>query len=154
MKFFFTAILSIISISGFTQNTTQEEYLYLVKGYKTTIESGLDIKKGYSISDTVSFTTQGNKYGFTFMNLIRQNNKSLAGTIILAYSSISDKHYFLGMEAASEGNQIDLENTLMKQITDYGWDTQIKNAFIQALAEYLAIKLTDKKSVRIAITGR
>lgn len=31
--------------------TTQEEYNYITKGYKVQVESGLDMKKGYSLTD-------------------------------------------------------------------------------------------------------
>lgn len=31
--------------------TTQEEYNYITKGYKVQVESGLDMKKGYSLKD-------------------------------------------------------------------------------------------------------
>jgi len=44
-----TVFLTICSKS-FSQ-TTQEEYNYVTKGYKVQIESGLDMKKGYSFVD-------------------------------------------------------------------------------------------------------
>lgn len=34
--------------------TTEEEYNYLTKGYKIQIESGLDMKKGYTLKDIVT----------------------------------------------------------------------------------------------------
>lgn len=36
--------------------TTEEEYLYMSKGYKIAQESGLDIKAGYAIGKTTSHT--------------------------------------------------------------------------------------------------
>lgn len=44
----FLALLMVCTIA-FTQGTTQEEYNYVTKGYKIQQESGLDMKKGYSI---------------------------------------------------------------------------------------------------------
>ncbi len=41
----------IIFITNSFSQTTQEEYNYLTKGYKVQIESGLDMKKGYSLLD-------------------------------------------------------------------------------------------------------
>ncbi len=41
-------IVFVISASG---QTTLEEYNYITKGYKVQIESGLDMKKGYTIKD-------------------------------------------------------------------------------------------------------
>jgi len=43
-----------LSAGAFAQ-TTLEEYNYITKGYKVQIESGLDMKKGYSLSDIPSF---------------------------------------------------------------------------------------------------
>ena len=40
----------IASLSAMGQ-TTQEEYNYITKGYKIQVESGLDMKKGYSFFD-------------------------------------------------------------------------------------------------------
>jgi hypothetical protein len=54
MKKFLTAVLfvsaSLMPLCGVSQ-TTQEEYNYITKGYKVQIESGLDMKKGYSFTD-------------------------------------------------------------------------------------------------------
>lgn len=48
MKNLLLIVLSIVSFSLLSQ-TTQEEYNYLTKGYKIQIESGLDMKSGYSL---------------------------------------------------------------------------------------------------------
>jgi hypothetical protein len=49
-------ILSIGSSYGTYKKgiTTEEEYLYMSKGYKIAQETGLDIKKGYAIGKTTS----------------------------------------------------------------------------------------------------
>ncbi|MEI6750466.1 MAG: hypothetical protein WCM93_15020 [Bacteroidota bacterium] len=39
------------SVKSTCGQTTQEEYNYVTKGYKTQIESGLDMKKGYSLKE-------------------------------------------------------------------------------------------------------
>lgn len=39
---------------------------------------------------------------------------------------------------------IDLENTLMNTIKSYGWDSNIKTALMQSLAEYVSITLTKR----------
>ena len=43
-----TILLSIASVYG---QTTQEEYNYITKGYKIQVESGLDMKKGYTLTN-------------------------------------------------------------------------------------------------------
>ena len=50
MKNIIIAILLMAALPLCAQ-TTQEEYNYLTKGYKTQIESGLDMKKGYKFID-------------------------------------------------------------------------------------------------------
>jgi hypothetical protein len=130
------------TLSAKSQNTTQEEYNFMIKGYQQMLESGLDMKKGYLLADTAHFTTQGQKYSFTFLNLVRQKDRSLAGTIILANSKSWNRKYYLGMMAANNELYIDHEKTLMVQISNFGWDTNIKTAFLQSLAEYLSLKMT------------
>ena len=143
----------INSLSAQSQNTTQEEYNFMIKGYQQMLESGLDMKKGYSLADTIGFTTQERKYNFTFMNLVRQKDNSLAGTIISVESKIWNRKYYLGMIAATNNLSIDHEKTLMIQISNLAWDSNIKTAFLQSLAEYLTLKMTaayidkDKKKV-------
>lgn len=50
-------LLSILLFSVLVSfgQTTQEEYNYITKGYKVQIESGLDMKKGYSLVDLGSW---------------------------------------------------------------------------------------------------
>lgn len=51
-NFFTTLVFTIlISITSSFAQTTQEEYNYITKGYKVQLESGLDMKKGYSFKD-------------------------------------------------------------------------------------------------------
>src|ERR1035437_10199247 len=47
------SVITIIIVFTMTINaqTTIEEYNYVTKGYKTQIESGLDMKKGYELQD-------------------------------------------------------------------------------------------------------
>lgn len=64
IKTLFTNLIVIIlfSITSAFGQTTQEEYNYITKGYKVQLESGLDMKKGYSFVDmgnsTVSSGTE------------------------------------------------------------------------------------------------
>lgn len=142
MKRLLLISLLIGSLSVKSQNTTQEEYNFMIKGYQQMLESGLDMKKGYLLADTMRFTTQGQKYDFTFINLIRQKDHSLAGTIIFAESKTWNRKYYLGMVAAGNNLSIDHEKTLMVQISNLAWDTNIRTAFLQSLAEYLSLKMT------------
>lgn len=142
MRTLLVASFLLLSAVSFAQNTTQEEYNFMTKGYQQLVESGLDMKKGYYIADTLAFTTQGQRYEFYFMNLVRQKDKSLAGTIVVAVSKVANKRYYLGMTAAQGDNNIDHEPNLMVQISNYYWDNNIKTTFLQALSEYVSLILT------------
>ncbi len=53
-------LLSLTYLKSYSQTispTTIEEYNYITKGYKTMIESGLDMKKGYSFKDLGNYTS-------------------------------------------------------------------------------------------------
>ena len=53
--------------------TTEEEYLYMIKGYKVAVESGLDLKTGYKIGkiykETISI------YSFEYNTLLKVNGQ-------------------------------------------------------------------------------
>jgi len=145
-----TILLSLILFTGVelkAQNTTQEEFNYMSKGYARMVAEGLDLKKGYYLSDTARFTIENKKYFFTFYNLMRLSDKSLAGTIVIAKSNISGNSYYLGIPAAKSDMSIDLNPTLMAQISNYNWDYSIRSAFLLSLAEYLMILNTNKAKI-------
>ncbi len=48
----------LFSVTNLFSQTTQEEYNYITKGYKVQIESGLDMKKGYSFVDLGNWNTK------------------------------------------------------------------------------------------------
>ncbi len=80
MKLTLTALVLFFVIQLTAQNTTQVEYNYMKTGYKTTEESGLDVKKGYEV-------TELSEQNFTNVSIIgitlkRSADQSLAGTIL------------------------------------------------------------------------
>ncbi len=57
LTFAFVFLQSALSYATYKKGiTTEEEYLYMSKGYKIAQESGLDIKAGYAIGKTTSHT--------------------------------------------------------------------------------------------------
>jgi hypothetical protein len=66
------------SVYGQDKGTTIEEYNYLTKGYKIQVESGLDMKKGYVLTDLVSSeaTNTFNKSSMTFKGLYREGQQT------------------------------------------------------------------------------
>jgi hypothetical protein len=73
--------------------TTEEEYNYMTKGYRVQIESGLDMKKGYSFQDIGSVTRT--RYDFQFKALMRDAKKELAGIMVITHSGVSGKTYYV-----------------------------------------------------------
>jgi len=71
-----TILLNLVLVLGFKlfSQTTQEEYNYITKGYKVQIESGLDMKKGYTLVDLGkwSLTHSSEKRECEFKGLVRQ----------------------------------------------------------------------------------
>lgn len=57
MKVIFTLLITVLIAGCLQAQTTIEEYNYLTKGYKIQIESGLDMKKGYTFKDLFVVST-------------------------------------------------------------------------------------------------
>jgi len=90
--FTFFAALLVLSVVSFGQ-TTQEEYNYITKGYKVQIESGLDMKKGYSLKDLGDWglTFGAEKRNVEFKGLYRTNEtKPCAIMMIYKRTDISN----------------------------------------------------------------
>lgn len=51
MKFVLLASLVALNAVALAQGTTEEEFNYLTKGYAIQLSSGLDMKKGYTLTD-------------------------------------------------------------------------------------------------------
>jgi hypothetical protein len=86
----FASLLVLAASPGLSQ-TTLDEYNYLTKGYKVQIESGLDMKSGYTFEDvTESKVTSGDSsYTKTeFKALIRKGEKKPCA-ILCIYSEVA-----------------------------------------------------------------
>jgi len=89
--------------AGTTQGgTTQEEYNYITKGYQVQIESGLDMKKGYSFVD---YGKWGNKRDgiCTFKGLMRQGEtKPCAIMMIHTFNENNNRYYCIPSAKSSQ----------------------------------------------------
>lgn len=67
--------------------TSEEEFNYMSKGYKTQLESGLDMKNGYSVDNGQNI--ESGAYSFTFIKLFKNvsNDITNVGTIVKAKSN-------------------------------------------------------------------
>lgn len=90
-------VLSSLCLFG---QTTMEEYNYLTKGYKIQMESGLDMKKGYSMREVDEWGTKRDDGSFIRSSKLLQlyrdgESEPCAGLIIFFYPSgwSSDYHY-------------------------------------------------------------
>lgn len=86
-----SAILSLMAISANSQ-TSEEEYNYLKKGYKIQIESGLDMKKGYSIKDFGTWGTDYSSYSrnTTFKGLYRDGETTPCAVLLIVQRTDND----------------------------------------------------------------
>lgn len=85
-------------LSRIHSQTTQEEYNYLTKGYKIQVESGLDVKKGYTIKDLGNWglNSGSESRSCEFKALIRQGQTTpCAVLLIYKRTDIAEgiKHY-------------------------------------------------------------
>ena len=66
--------------------TTEEEYNYVTKGYKVQMESGLDMKKGYTLKDlgnwSLNFGSDGTREA-TFKGLYRDNSSKPCAIMLI-----------------------------------------------------------------------
>lgn len=84
----------------FATPTTEEEYNYMSKGYKSMLEQGTDLKKGYSVNNNIE-AISSERYSFKFIPFYR-SDKSLAGIIVKAHSNILSKDYWYGLPLKNE----------------------------------------------------
>jgi hypothetical protein len=84
-----TALLLIVSFSVKAQ-TTQEVYNYISAGYKTTLQQGLDFKKGYAYKELIkggefTGTLSNSRYQFSYRIFYKENepNNTLAFMVVL-----------------------------------------------------------------------
>jgi len=84
---FTTLIITILfSITSSFGQTTQEEYNYITKGYKVQLESGLDMKKGYSFADLGnSAVTSGTEKRTTEFKALLKEGQSKPVAIMMIY---------------------------------------------------------------------
>lgn len=110
--------------------TTLEEYNYMTKGYKIQVESGLDMKKGYYFNEIGEH--QIGNYHFTIKNLVRENLRQLAGTLIISRSDVTSKVYY----SAIPVNNPELMKLYASEIAK--WDDGLTGAYCQIISAYLS----------------
>ena len=129
MKLFLIILFSLFSYCSIAQQykqsfaTSIEEYNYLTAGYKIQIESGLDMKKGYSFNNIADKGLGA--YSFNLKALIRDSSHQVAAMLIIVHSSVSGKDYYVCLP---HNNQELIEKYWSFLNT---WDRQILIAYSQ-----------------------
>jgi len=107
---FWLSIGLIIGTASVFGQTTQEEYNYITKGYKVQIDSGLDMKKGYSFLDYGSSGLNSGSETRTceFKGLVRQNqNKPCAIMMIYRRTDIPNGQvYYICIPSANSSDEL------------------------------------------------
>lgn len=98
----------MLVITGIKAQTTQEEYNYITKGYKVQIESGLDMKKGYTLTDldTSKLTIGEITRSCTFKGLFRNGEVKPCAVMILYKRLDNDKTYYICIPSNNTSNEI------------------------------------------------
>lgn len=135
MKNILVVFLLFTSTITFGQNklsslsTTEEEYNYLTKGYKVQIESGLDMKKGYSLKE-VGNISRG-KCDFNFKILIREAKNEIAGYLVITHSRNTGQTYYSCIPI----NNKELLDRYYDDI--HLWDQVLLGHYCYIISEYL-----------------
>ena len=144
MKHFISSILlsATFAVTTFAQNTTEEEYNWMTKGYKNMVADGGDIKKGYYFDG--ERTDERTSYTFTYKLLRREKDKSIAGTLIVAYSKGSSNTYYYCLPALDFDGEQYTSSSYMSNLSDSVWDldrAMSHNLFV-SLAQYFSSLMT------------
>jgi hypothetical protein len=75
--------LFLLSCTTILGQTTTEEYNYITKGYQVQMESGLDMKKGYSLEDLGTETTTERSAELKVLHRINGERKVIAAYMII-----------------------------------------------------------------------
>ncbi len=144
-KLFLTAVLAtMICFNASAQNTTEEEYNWMTKGYKTMVASGLDMKKGYYFDDGAEFSKGWSAYKFTFKLLKRVKDKTIAGTLVIATSNSSGNTYYYCIPALDYDGENYTTSSYMGSFYKSAWelDGTMTDCFFASLAMYFSVNST------------
>lgn len=135
-SFFITLLFSSLTASA---QTTQEEYNYITKGYKVQIESGLDMKKGYTLVDLGNWGLDHNPEHreCTFKGLVRQGQtKPCAVLMIYKRTDVANGATFY-VCIPSAGSSEDVWNQTLGFInTECANNDRLENTIIWALMHF------------------
>lgn len=121
-----------------SQSTTQQEYLYMTKGLKIQLESGLDVKQGYELKG-IKEVEQGD-YIFMFQALLRKDSKDkAAGVIVIAKNKKTSELFFKAIPIINEEkNEKEVFKVYTKLFTEnLNWNENINKDYAIATSMVL-----------------
>ncbi|RUT68749.1 hypothetical protein D0817_19225 [Flavobacterium cupreum] len=126
-------LLLLLTFSLSYSQTTVEEYNYVTKGYAETISKGLDLKKGYSLTEVYHYTDSN--YDFLFQSLTNDRTKKTSCIMVIAHSLGWGNRYYLCIPIGDS----QLEEKYKYQLNL--WDAPILSAYSLALSQILTYSL-------------
>lgn len=119
---------------GLSAQTTDVEYNYLTKGYKETVEKGLDLKQGYELQDLYFHNEV--LYDFYFKLFNDSSTKKTKALLVVAHSKTWGNWYYLCIPL----DNTELYKRYEKELNS--WDSAILSSYSSALSKILAVSLT------------
>ncbi len=126
------------------QNTTQDEYNWMVNGYKLMVSTGGEMKKGYYFSPTDEFTDSWTGYKITYKVMKREFDQSLAGFLIILAQDTKVPIYFCMPAMSTVDKKSFSFPALSTDFYQAVWalDETSKNLFVASLSRYLMMAST------------
>ncbi|MFZ4796764.1 MAG: hypothetical protein ACOYMA_04675 [Bacteroidia bacterium] len=130
-------IFFLVAISSAYSQTTEEEFNYLTKGYQIQMESGLDMKKGYStkeITDYIVNFQSGNYKKVTFRYLYKEDTKKNVAVLaqFTFYKKEENKTISKYLCIPLSNSELTITDRAFKQIVEFT-DPENVNVMARAL---------------------
>jgi hypothetical protein len=92
----------------YAQNTTQDEYNYLTKGWLSMQQQGMGMKAGYATTDKGKYVLDYGAYQLTvsILNLTRTADNTSAGYIVQVHDSKKNNTQYFGVPAKNSDQGI------------------------------------------------
>ena len=122
--------------------TTVEEYNYVTKGYRVQIESGLDMKKGYTFADINSYRVSYSTGGFReteFKALFKEEGKKPVAILCIYSSSTNPSKEYLCIPQPSSPREL-WDSTYARISTFEGENATVLMWGLAKLSSYYSVK--------------
>lgn len=135
-------ILLTLRSSESRAQTTFEEYNYVTKGYRVQIESGLDMKKGYTFADINSYRLSYTTGGFReteFKVLLKEEGKKPVAIMCIYTSSTNPSKEYICIPQPNSPKEV-WDSTYSKISTFEGEDATALLWGLAKISSYYSAK--------------